>query len=415
MFRSLRYRNFRLFFFGQFVSLTGSWIQHTAQAWLVYRLTHDPFMLGLVAFLSQFPVFVFGLVSGVAIDRTNRLTLLRWTQAFAMAQSLILAALTLTGAIEVWHILILSFLLGVVGAFDMPARQVFVGEIVAVEDRHNAIALNSTITNASRMVGPALAGLLIAVKGEGFCFAINALSFMSVLGALFMIRGVAFLPKNLEAGHWDEIKRGMVYARGHAGIRILLLVLAAFSVAGMPFFVLLPVYAGDILHAGPEGLGLLTGASGLGSTIGALALARRGGSHGLASIMERKLAVFALGLALFAFSTHFWLSMLLALLLGWAAIYMVAGTNTLLQELSVDEFRGRVMSFFIMVFIGLSPLGSFGMGHMASRLGAPLTTMLAACVCALAAVVCHRRLRKAVCEGLPPLDSPPTVSIPTAV
>ena len=394
MFAALSHRNFRLFFFGQFVSLVGSWMQNTAQAWLVYRLTGDPLMLGLVAFVGQFPVFVLGFYAGFAVDHADHLRLVKRTQFLAMVQAALLALLTWGGHIQVWQVFALSLGLGVVNAFDMPARQVLIGELVPVDQRHNAIALNSMVVNASRIVGPALAGLAIAYAGESGCFAINALSYVAVLIALRAMRGVRQpAPAEPRGGPWREIGDGMAYAFGSEPIRLMLLALAVVSIAGLPVYTLMPVFADGVLHSGVKGLGILSSFSGLGACIGAMDLARRRGATGVGREIVFGTAGMAVALAGMAWSRNFWLSCLCMAGLGWVAIRVLAGANTALQDLSDDRHRGRVMSFYSMIFIGLSPLGSFVAGGLASRFGVPWTTAgMALCMAALTAGY-GRRLR----------------------
>ena len=393
MFAALKHRNFRLFFFGQFVSLTGSWMQNTAQAWLVYRLTEDPLMLGLVAFVGQFPVFVLGFYAGFAVDHADHLRLVKRTQFLAMAQAALLALLTWGGHIQVWQVFALSLGLGIVNAFDMPARQVLIGELVPVDHRHNAIALNSTVVNASRILGPALAGLAIACAGEAGCFAINALSYVAVLIALRAMRGVRQPPASPLINGWREIGDGMAYAFGSEPIRLVLLALTVFSVAALPLYTLLPVFAEGVLRSGVKGLGILSSFSGVGATLGALALARRRGAAGVGAAIVSGTAGMALALAGMAWSRNFWASCFFMTLAGWYAICVLAGANTALQELSDDHHRGRVMSFYSMIFIGLSPLGSFLAGVLASRFGVAETTAVLAAVLAALAAGYGRRLR----------------------
>jgi MFS family permease len=394
MFTALSHRNFRYFFLGQFVSLIGSWMQVTAQAWLVYRLTKDPLMLGLVAMVGQLPVLVLGFYAGFTVDHADHLRLVKRTQFLAMTQAALLALLTWGGHIQVWHVFALSLGLGVVNAFDMPARQVLIGELVPVDHRHNAIALNSTVVNASRIVGPALAGLAIASAGEAGCFALNALSYVAVLFALKAMHGVRQPPPpEPRGGPWQEIGDGMAYAFGHEPIRLVLMALTVVGLVGLPVYTLMPVFAEDVLHSGAKGLGILSSFSGVGAMIGALALAKRRGAAGVGAEMVTGTAGMAVGLAGMAWSRNFWLSCFFMALIGWYAIQVLAGSNTALQELSDDRHRGRVMSFYSMLFIGLSPLGSFVAGGVASRIGVAKTVAgMAACLGALAAGY-GRRLR----------------------
>jgi MFS family permease len=392
MFRSLKYRNFRLFFYGQFVSLIGSWVQQTAQSWLVYRLTKDPLLLGLVAFVGQFPVFLFGFYAGFIVDRHDHLRIVRLTQTLAMLQAVVLAVLALTGQVRVWHVFALSLFLGIVYSFDIPARQVLIGELVDAENRHNAIALNSMIVNASRIIGPACAGLVIGWTSEGWCFAVNALSYLSVIVALLLMNRVGQAPPRSGGSLWEEVGDGLAYAMGKEPIRLLLGLLAVFSLAGLPVFVLLPVFAEEILRSGARGMGILSSFSGLGATLGALVLAGRRSSAGIGSIVIEGLFLFGLALIGLAFSTSFPLSCGLFFLVGYSAIRVLAGTNMALQELAGDRYRGRIMSFYSMLFIGVSPIGSFMVGGLTSRLGVAPTVCLQAVLCMAAGLLYMRRL-----------------------
>lgn len=381
VFRSLGHRNFRLFFSGQFVSLTGSWMQQVALSWLVYRLTHDPWHLGLVGFVGQLPVAAVGLYAGVLVDRVDRRRLVLVTQTLALAQAAILAALTLSGRITLWQIYALSALAGAISSFDLPARQVMIGQLVPAADRHNAIALNSTIVNGSRVVGPSVAGVLVGVWGEGVCFAVNAASYLAVLAALAAMKG-SFGPTGGERGSAvDEIKSGLGYAVAHEPIRILLFLLAVTSLAGMPFLVLMPIFADQVLQKGSAGMGLLMAASGVGATAGSLWLAQRTGAAGLDRIVVRSMAVLGVSLLAFSASRSMALSLALMAAIGLGVMVQFAGVNTLLQELSEERYRGRVMAFYSMVFMAASPIGNFLAGMLAARIGAPWTVALGGCVC----------------------------------
>lgn len=397
MFGALSHRPFRLFFLGQLVSLTGTWMQSTAQAWLVYRLTRDPLMLGLAALATQFPVFLLGLRAGLAVDRMDRLRLVRWTQALSMLQAALLAALTLSGRVEVWHVFALALLLGSVNAFDVPARQVLLGELVPAGDRHKAIALNSFAVNLCRVMGPALAGLAIGLVGEGGCFALNAASFLAVLVALAAVRRAGQPEPEPRAGSaWAEIGEGLAYAFDREPIRLVLFSLTAFSVAGLPVWVLLPVLAEEEFRSGARGYGLLSSMSGVGAALSALALARRPRVAGVGGSIAASLFVFAAALAGLAASRSFALSGLLMAAAGWGALRVVAGSNTALQELADDRHRGRVIGFYSMIFIGLSPLGSFLVGALAARFGVRWTLGLEAAVVLLLALRAGPRLRRAI-------------------
>ncbi|MBI4345551.1 MAG: MFS transporter [Elusimicrobia bacterium] len=381
MFRSLRHRNFRLFFSGQFVSLTGSWMQQTALAWLVYRLTRDPWHLGMVGCLGQLPGVLLGLWAGVLVDRMDRRRFVVATQLAALVQAAILATLTLAGRIELWQLYALAAFAGAINAFDLPARQVMIGQLVPAEDRHNAIALNSTIVNGSRIIGPSLAGVIVGVWGEGICFAINAASFVAVLAALLAMRGSFAPPPAPPASALAEIKSGLSYSLTHASIRILLFLLAVTSLAGLPFLVLMPIFADQVLHSGSAGMGLLMAASGVGATAGSLWLARRPGARGLEAIVVRSMAAFGVALLVFSASRSLPVSAVLMAALGLGVMVQFAGVNTLLQELSDEHLRGRVMALYSMVFMGANPLGNFLAGTLAARIGAPWTVALGGCLC----------------------------------
>ncbi len=388
--RSFRHRNYRLFFAGQFVSMVGTWMQQTAQMWLVYRLTKDSFLLGLVGFAGQFPVVLLGLFGGLVADRLERRKVLIWTEGLAAVPALALGVLTITGAVQVWHIIVLSMFSGLVNAFDMPARQSFVFDIVEREDLTNAIALNSTLVNGSRILGPAVAGLVIAAWGEGPCFVLNALSFIALIAALLVMRieRAHGVPDGADA--WHSVKQGLHYVATHRAIRAQLVLLAAVSFAAVPFMVLLPIFASDVLHRGPEGLGLLQAASGVGAVAGALWLAGRKGHAGLPVVIGSAAALFGASLICFAFSESYPLSLALMVLTGASMMMTFAGSNTLLQALTSDVMRGRVMSLFSMTFMGLAPLGSLAGGALAGHIGAPATVALGAAGCMASALAYAR-------------------------
>lgn len=397
MFGALRHRPFRLFFLGQLVSLSGTWMQSTAQAWLVYRLTKDPLMLGLAALAGQFPVFLLGLRAGLTVDRINRLRLVRWTQLLSLLQAAALAALTLSGRVQVWHVFALALLLGSVNAFDIPARQVLLGELVPVEDRHKAIALNSFAVNVCRVLGPAAAGAAIALIGEGGCFALNAASFLAVLVALAAVPDTpAPALAARAASAWSEMGEGLGYAFKAGPIRVVLLALTAFSLAGLPVWVLLPVLAEEEFASGARGFGLLSSCSGVGAALSALGLARRPAASGLGGAIALSVFVFAAALAGLALSRSFAFSCLLMAAAGWGALRVIAGSNTALQELSDDRHRGRVVSFYSMIFIGLSPLGSFVVGALAARVGVRAALAVQAGAVAALALTWGARLRRSL-------------------
>ncbi|MGE5175612.1 MAG: MFS transporter [Hyphomicrobiales bacterium] len=391
--RALRHRNYRLFFSGQSVSLIGTWITRIATSWLVYRLTGSAWMLGLVGFAGQFPTFLLAPVAGVWVDRWDRHRVLVVTQILAAIQSGILAFLALTGWITVRDIVILSVFQGLINAVDMPARQSFVVEMV--EDRAdlpNAIALNSTMFNSARLIGPSIAGLLIAWIGEGWCFLIDAVSYLAVIASLLMMRVAPRVLTKKPGRIVTEIVEGYRYVSGFAPIRAVLLLLALVSLLGMPYIVLMPIMAGAVLHGGPHTLGFLMAASGLGALSGALYLATRRTVLGLGRVIAFAASGFGLGLAAFSLSRSLWLSLPLMTISGLCGIVMMASSNTILQTLTDDDKRGRVMSFYSMAFFGTTPLGSLIAGSLASGIGAPHTILVGGLCCVLGALLFFRKL-----------------------
>jgi MFS family permease len=383
--RALRHRNFRLFLFGQLFSLVGLWMQDVAQSWLVYRLTHSPLLLGLIGFAGQFPVFVLGLVGGVVADRFNRHRVMTLTQSLAMTQALILAFLTLGGWITVGEIFLLALFMGVVRAFDMPTRQSFVVEMVGREDLLSAIALNSSLFNSARIVGPAIAGILVASVGEGPCFLVNGLSYIAVLFGLLAMRVDPRATALSPASTMTHIREGLTYAFHTPSIRVLLLLIGGVSLLGMPYVVLMPVFAEKILHSGAQGFGLLMGASGVGAILGVLYLAWRGEAQGLGRAIPFAMARFGVGLILFSLSRSLWLSLLLLPIVGSGIMVHMTATNTLMQTLVPDHLRGRVMSLYSITFMGMAPLGSLMAGLLAHHLGVPATVALSGLICLVAA------------------------------
>jgi len=371
MFRALRHRNFQLFFGGQLISLVGTWMQTLAQSWLVYRLTRSPFLLGAVGFSSQIPVFFLGSLAGIFADRHPRRRIVIATQTAMMIQACIIAALTLSHVIQVWQIFLMALMLGVCNAFDIPARQAFIVEMVGAADLMNAIALNSSMFNAARSVGPAIAGILVASLGEGLCFLINGLSFVAVIAGLFMMKVDRRTPAESSTRKLDQFKEGLAYVRGNAAIRSLLVLLGAASLLAMPYAVLMPIFADKILHSGARGLGELLTSAGVGALIGALWLARRQQPAGLDRIVARAAATFGVSLLLFACSKTYWLSLLLLVPAGLSTMIQLGSTNTLIQSIVSNAMRGRVMGIYSMMFLGMAPFGSLIAGFLAQHLGAP--------------------------------------------
>jgi MFS family permease len=386
--RALRHRNYRLFFGGQGISLVGTWMTRVATSWLVYRLTNSAFLLGLVGFSSQIPMFVLAPFAGVLVDRWNRHRVLLITQTLAMLQSLALATLALTGIIRIWHIILLSVFQGLINTVDTPARQSFVVEMI--EDRRdlsNAIALNSSMFNGARLIGPSIAGLLIAWVGEGYCFLVDGISYIAVIAALYAMRIRPPSANGRNSRMMQELKEGLRYAFGFMPIRAILLMIALVSLVGFPYTILMPVFARDILHGGPNALGFLMAATGMGALVGALFMASRKSVLGLGRVLPSATIVFGAGLIAFSFSREFYLSLLLMLFTGAGMMTQMATANTLLQTITDDDKRGRVMSFYSMAFMGIAPFGSLMAGSVASSIGAPLTLMMGGGLCILGAAI----------------------------
>ncbi|MBD0371867.1 MAG: MFS transporter [Pyrinomonadaceae bacterium] len=388
MLRALSHRNYKLFFSGQSLSLIGTWMTRIATSWLVYRLTGSALLLGVVGFAGQIPSFLLAPFAGVLVDRWNRHRLLVATQVLAMLQSLALAILALTGLINIRHVIGLSILQGVINAFDMPARQAFVVEMVEKrEDLANAIALNSSMVNAARLLGPSIGGVVIAAVGEGWCFMLDAVSYIAVIASLLAMKLVPRVRKPLKGTNiLREIREGWRYAFGFAPIRSVLLLLALVSLVGMPYTVLMPVFANGILHGGPSTLGLLMAASGVGALVGALFLAGRKSVLGLGKYIPLTAGAFGAGLIAFSFSRLLWLSMFLMVLTGLGFMVQMAASNTVLQTIVDEDKRGRVMSFYTMAFMGTAPFGSLLAGSLADRIGAPHTLMFGGLGCILGAL-----------------------------
>ena len=390
--RALRHRNFQLFFSGQLISLVGTWMQTVAQSWLVYRLTGSGLKLGAVGFASQIPVFLFAPVGGIVADRANRQRVVIATQTASMLLAFVLAVLTLSHIIDhrVWLIFVLAALLGVVNAFDIPGRQSFLVDMVGKEDLMNAIALNSSMFNGARVVGPAVAGVLVARLGEGWCFFANGVSYIAVIAGLMLMRVRAPARVSAQTSPWEHIVEGFRFVSQTAPIRALLILLGLVSVTGMPYVVLMPIFADKILHSGGQEfasiihshdlgavrLGILMGAAGVGALLGALTLAVRSGVKGLGRWVAVCCGGFGLSLILFAFSKSFWISVVLLLPVGYFIMLQMASSNTLIQVMVPDALRGRVMALYSMMFMGMAPLGALMGGALADRLGAAPTVAL---------------------------------------
>jgi MFS family permease len=392
--RALRHRNFQLFFGGQLISLIGTWMQSVAQSWLVYRLTGSSLLLGAVGFASQIPVFLVAPLGGIAADRLNRHRVVIGTQISSMILALILAVLTLTRTVQVRHIFVLAALLGVVNAFDIPARQSFLVDMVGKEDLMNAIELNSSMFNGARIVGPAIAGILVAKIGEGWCFFANAVSYVAVIVGLLVMR-VRRSSRLVSSGPaLAHLIEGFRFARRTRPIRALLLLLGLVSLVAMPYTVLMPVFADKILHGGARGLGILMGATGVGALLGALTLATRTGVRGLGRWVAFSCGGFGVSLVLFSFSRNFWVSAALLLPVGFCMMLQMSSSNTLIQAMVPDHLRGRVMALYTMMFMGMAPFGSLFAGALADRLGAPITVSFGAVACIGAAALFFFHLPK---------------------
>jgi MFS family permease len=380
--RALRHRNFRLFFVGQSISLIGTWMTRVATSWLVYRLTGSALLLGVVGFAGQIPTFLLAPFAGVWVDRLDRRKLLVWTQVLAGLQSLALAALTLTKVINIHEIIWLSALQGLINAFDMPGRQAFLVQMVEdKQDLSNAIALNSSMVNLARLVGPALAGLVIAAAGEGYCFTIDGISYLAVIASLLMMRVKVAPAKRALTSMLEQLKEGWAYVSGFPPIRTILLLFALVSLMGMPFMVLMPIFASKVLHGGPHTLGFLLGASGVGALISAVSLALRKTVRGLTTMIQISAALFGFGLISFGLSRIFLLSMFLMLIVGFGMMQGLAASNTVIQTLVPEDKRGRVMSYYTMAFVGMAPFGSLLAGGLAHKLGAPHAIMITGAFC----------------------------------
>jgi MFS family permease len=380
--RALRSRNYRLYFSGQGISVIGTWMTRVATSWLVYRLTGSAVLLGLIGFAGQVPAFFLGPLAGVWIDRWDRHRALVVTQTLSMLQSFALAVLAIAKVITVWEILLLALAQGLINAFDMPARQAFVVQMVENrEDLGNAIALNSSMVNAARLIGPAIAGVLIAGVGEGYCFLIDGISYIAVIVSLLLMRIAAKQVRKAQRRVVAELQEGWRYVMDSAPIRSILLNLALVSLFGMPYTVLMPIFASSVLGGGPHTLGFLMSAIGVGALAGAITLAMRRSVLGLGRRIVYMTALFGAALIGFALSHLLWLSILLLPFAGFGMMQQMASSNTILQTIVDDEKRGRVMAFYSMAFQGMAPFGSLVAGALAARIGAPRTVMVSGACC----------------------------------
>ena len=380
--RALRHRNFRLFFGGQTISLVGTWMTRIATAWLVYRLTKSALLLGTVSFAGQIPTFLLAPFAGVLVDRSDRRQVLVWTQTLSMIQSLLLAWLTLAHRINIAEILVLSSLQGIINAVDMPARQSFMVQMV--EDRNdlsNAIAINSSMVNVARLIGPSLAGMVIAVSSEGWCFLVDGISYIAVIISLLMMHLEIAAVRRATTSMVEQLREGWSYVSTFTPVRTILTLFALVSLMGMPYMVLMPVFAGRVLHGGAHTRGFLMGAAGAGALVSAFSLVLRRSVRGLTRMIPIAAMVFGAGLVLFGLSRWLWLSLILMLFTGWGMLQGLTASNTIIQTLVPEDKRGRVMSYYTAAFMGMAPFGSLLAGSLANWVGAPRTVMFTGSCC----------------------------------
>ena len=393
IFRSLQYRNYRLFFSGQSISLIGTWMQRIAMPWLVYHMTGSTLLLGVVGFAGQIPSFLISPVAGVLTDRWSRYRVLLITQIISMIQAFVLAWLCLAGTIQIWHIIVLSIALGCINAFDVPSRQSFVIDMVEKkEDLGNAIALNSVMFNGARIIGPSIAGMMLASTGEGICFLLNAISYIFVIISLLMMKINVKVVRNRESEIFKELKDGLNYTFGFSPIKHLIILLGIVSLMGMSYSVLMPVFAKDILHGGSHTYGFLMGSAGFGALLGAVFLASRETVLKLGRIVPAAAILFGGGLIILSFSRAFPISLILMIFIGLGMMLQTAASNTILQTITDDDKRGRVMGFYTMAIMGTAPFGSLIGGGLAKVIGTPYTILVGGVSCIIGALFFLRRL-----------------------
>jgi len=380
-FRALKHRNFQLFIAGQLVSLIGTWMQTTAQLWLVYRLTGSAALLGVFGFANQIPMLLLASVGGYVGDRYSKHRGVITTQTVSMLLAFLLAGLTLTNVVRVWHLIAITLLVGIVNAFDVPIRQSFFVQMVGKEDLPNAIALNSSIFNGARVVGPAIAGFAIAKIGEGWCFFLNGLSFLAVIFALTAMRIAPHVPNESGESPLQSLLNGFRFAMNDRPIRSTLLLMSMLSLFGLQYSVFMPIFAQDVLHSGARGLGFLMSAAGVGAVLGALQFAARTAYKGLAKWIAAMSLISSVCLVIFSQSRIFWLSIVVLFMVGFAATSQMAATNTTVQNRSPEQLRGRLMAVYATMFMGVQPIGALLAGGLAKRFGAPLTLSIFGAVC----------------------------------
>ena len=390
---AFRSRNYRLFFAGQGLSLIGSWMTQVASIWLVYKLTASPWLLGIVGFTSQIPSLVILPFAGVFIDRWNRHQVIIATQILSMIQSLALALLTLTGTIHIWHIIVLSLFQGTINGFDAPARQAFVPEIIdKKEDLPNAIALNASMFNGARLIGPAIAGVVLASVGAGYCFLIDGLSYIAVIAALLAMKLKPFAIVPINTHPLQRLREGFAYTFGFPPIRSIILLVALVSFMGMQYTVLVPIFATKILNGGPDALGFLMAASGVGALLGAVYLSTRKTVVGLGKFIAYSPTLMGIGLIAFSLSRVLWVSLLMMFLVGLGFILQFASSNTIIQTIVEDDKRARVLSIYTMAFFGVLPFGNLFAGGLANYIGAPNTLIIGGAFCILGSLIFAKQL-----------------------
>lgn len=388
VFRSLRYPNYRLFFSGQSVSLIGTWMQRIAMPWLVYNMTGSAFLLGVVSFAGQIPTFLLSPFAGVLTDKWSRYRVLLVTQVISMVQAFILAALTLFGVIEIWQIVLLSIILGSVNAFDVPSRHAFVFDMVGkTEDLGNAIALNSLMFNGARLIGPSIAGLLLVTAGEGICFLINALSYIFVIASLMAMKIPVVKKQESHSPLFRDMREGLAYTFGFSPIKYIILLLGLVSLMGASYQVLIPVFAKEVLMGGSQTYGFMMAAAGLGALGGALFLASRRSVLKLGRLIPASTALFATGLIILSFTSLFTVSSLLMVFIGAGLMLQTAASNTILQTITDDNMRGRVMSFYTIAIMGTAPFGSLLAGYLAKTIGTPGAILAGGLICLAGALL----------------------------
>jgi MFS family permease len=393
-FRALRYYNFRLFFAGQLISLIGTWMQMVAQSWLVYRLTGSSALLGLVGFSSQIPVFLFSPLGGVVADRYNRHRLLIFTQSASMVLALVLAVLTLTHHILIWHIFVLSATLGIVNAFDIPVRQSFFHEMVGRADLINAIALNSSMYNCARIIGPAIAGLLVSWIGEGWCFFANGVSYIAVIAGLLFMHVTPRAVARTKESAWHHVVEGARFVGSARPMRALLLLVGVIGFFGLQYSTLMPIFADRIFHSGAHGLGILLGINGAGALCGALVMAAKRGLQGLMRWIAIAACVFSVSIAAFGVAPTFWSAAILLFVVGFATMIHFGSTNTLIQMMSPDRLRGRAISAYSMMNMGMTPIGAVAAGFIAEHIGARVTVSAGGAICLIGSLIYASQLEE---------------------